>query len=129
MRYAERLDVGGEFLWLHPQILNRFNNSNWKCFCCCIWFNCSSLGARLCAPFWLWRAHLPRISVRPDEAEAAVARLREMNPEVARAVVPAIPPEWEVSPAAKDALMELLWRRAGLVADRILGQLPFGLAA
>jgi hypothetical protein len=48
--------------------------------------------------------------------DAAVSRLREMTKELAIAVVPPIPPEWEVTPVATDALIELIYRRASLVA-------------
>jgi hypothetical protein len=67
--------------------------------------------------------------LRRDAAEAAAARLSEMSHDVATAVIPAISPEWQVSPAAQVAMMELVSRRAALVADRILDQLPFGLGA
>jgi hypothetical protein len=63
--------------------------------------------------------------LRREVAEAAVARLREMNMDEARRVIPEIPAEWQVSPAAQDAMLELVSRRAGLVADRILDQLSY----
>jgi hypothetical protein len=63
--------------------------------------------------------------LRRGMADDSVARLREMNRDVAREVIPAVAREWEVPAVAWDAMVELVSRRAGLVADRILSQLPF----
>ncbi len=49
-----------------------------------------------------------------------MARLREVTQEVVRPMVESIPDEWEVEPPAKNALEELLVRRAHFVADTIL---------
>ncbi|HZL25222.1 MAG TPA: HipA family kinase [Acidobacteriaceae bacterium] len=47
------------------------------------------------------------------------ARLREMDTATAEAMIATVPREWEVSPEARMAWAELIYRRAGFVADNV----------
>jgi len=49
------------------------------------------------------------------------SRLREMDAATAEAMIETVPKEWEVSPEARRAWAELIYRRAGFVADNIRG--------
>ncbi len=52
---------------------------------------------------------------------AAVQNLRAIRPEEVRSIVESIPAEWDVSRAAREALMELIVRRAAFVSEYIEG--------
>jgi hypothetical protein len=51
--------------------------------------------------------------------EQSVSRLREISAELAREVVDSVPMQWEVSKEARNAWSELIYRRAGFVADHV----------
>jgi hypothetical protein len=42
-----------------------------------------------------------------------------MNPATAEEMIGTVPREWEVSPVARKAWAELIYRRAGFVADNV----------
>ncbi len=58
--------------------------------------------------------------VRQDDVELAVGRLREVTQEMVHPMVESIPDEWDVEARVKNALEELVVRRAHFVADAIL---------
>lgn len=60
-----------------------------------------------------------RNRLREDTIESCTARLREMDLETARAVIGTVPNEWDVSNEARSAWAELIYRRAGFVADNV----------
>ncbi len=51
--------------------------------------------------------------------ESCASRLREMGAEIARAIVETVPREWDVNDEARLAWIELIYRRAGYVADNL----------
>lgn len=57
--------------------------------------------------------------IREDLVRAAAERLGTLDPTVVRGIVDSIPPEWDVSPAARTALAELIVRRAAFVRDTV----------
>ena len=52
--------------------------------------------------------------------ESCASRLREMDAETAGAIVETVPREWDVSGEARQAWVELIYRRAAFVADNLL---------
>jgi hypothetical protein len=64
----------------------------------------------------------PEFSTFLDRAvvQRSVNRLREVSRDGLEEIVRSIPREWDVSPAARDALVTLLLGRAGFVADHIM---------
>jgi hypothetical protein len=58
--------------------------------------------------------------VRQQEIAAAIDRLRKLDRAWVTAVVDTIPADWDVSAASGKALAELIVRRAGFVADRVM---------
>jgi hypothetical protein len=61
-----------------------------------------------------------REKLREDIIEVCAARLKEMDIATARAMIATVPTEWEVSNEAREAWAELIYRRAGFVADNAL---------
>ncbi|WP_166822573.1 HipA family kinase [Thalassoroseus pseudoceratinae] len=59
--------------------------------------------------------------VLQEDVEAAIAKLNELNVETVRPIAEDLPNEWEVDDRAKDALIDLIVRRADFVAGIILG--------
>lgn len=57
--------------------------------------------------------------LRGDIMNASVERLREMDRATAEAMIATVPKEWEVTPEARKAWAELIYRRAGFVADHV----------
>lgn len=62
-----------------------------------------------------------RDRLREDIIINCVTRLREMDAATAEAMIDTVPKEWQVSPEARKAWSELIYRRAGFVADNIRG--------
>ena len=60
-----------------------------------------------------------REKLREDIITACAARLREMDAATAEAMVDTVPKQWEVSNAARKAWSDLIYRRAGFVADNV----------
>ena len=58
--------------------------------------------------------------VRQRAVEDAIARLRDVRLDKIEGIVDSIPPEWDVSTAARRALKELIVGRAAFVAETIL---------
>src|SRR5207249_10035864 len=56
-----------------------------------------------------------------DVMRSAVRTLRAIPPAEIRAIVESIPSAWDVSRAARDALADLILRRAAFVADHVEG--------
>ena len=54
-----------------------------------------------------------------DITDQCAVRLQEMEPDTARAMIETVPTEWDVSKEAREAWAELIYRRAGFVADNI----------
>lgn len=61
-----------------------------------------------------------REKLREDIVDVCAARLKEMDIATARAMIATVPTEWEVSKEAREAWAELIYRRAGFVADNVL---------
>jgi hypothetical protein len=61
--------------------------------------------------------------VRQQDVEAGISRLGEVTKQVAEEIVRSIPPDWEVKEGARDALTELICRRAEFVAENILAKI------
>lgn len=61
-----------------------------------------------------------RNRLRQGIITSSAARLREMDAVTARAIVETVPREWEVTPEARTAWSELIYRRAGFVADNVV---------
>jgi len=57
--------------------------------------------------------------LREDIIGACATRLREMDAGTAKAMVGTVPREWDVSSEARSAWSELIFRRAGFVADNV----------
>lgn len=62
-----------------------------------------------------------RERLRGDTITQCESRLREMDVEIANAMIATIPREWEVSAEARCAWSDLIYRRAAFVADNIAG--------
>jgi len=60
-----------------------------------------------------------RGKLREDMIVDCVARLKEMDLATAQAIIETVPTEWEVSKEARNAWGELIYRRAGFVADNV----------
>ena len=60
-----------------------------------------------------------RGKLREDMIIDCATRLREMDAATAKAMIGTVPREWEVSNAAREAWAELIYRRAGFVADNV----------
>jgi hypothetical protein len=60
-----------------------------------------------------------RQKLRQDIIMDCAARLREMDVETAAAIIATVPEEWEVSEAAREAWGDLIYRRAGFVAENV----------
>ncbi len=61
--------------------------------------------------------------VKQEIMVATAARLRQMSESAARRIISLIPREWDVPPAARDALAELVYGRARWLADTITDRL------
>ncbi len=61
-----------------------------------------------------------RVKLREDMIDVCAARLKEMDISTARAMIATVPTEWEVAKEAREAWAELIYRRAGFVADNVL---------
>lgn len=57
--------------------------------------------------------------LREDIVIECVARLREMDTATAAEIIGTVPNQWEVPPEAREAWSNLVYRRAGFVADNI----------
>ncbi|MCE9528295.1 MAG: hypothetical protein K8R36_19810 [Planctomycetales bacterium] len=57
--------------------------------------------------------------LREDMIISCVARLRQMDAATADAMIATVPKEWEVLQEARKAWSELIYRRAGFVADNV----------
>ena len=60
-----------------------------------------------------------REKLREDIIELCTARLKEMDLATAHAMIETVPTEWAVSRETREAWAELIYRRAGFVADNI----------
>jgi hypothetical protein len=60
--------------------------------------------------------------VRQQDVEAAISRLHHVTRRAVSGIVASIPRDWEVKGAARDALVELICRRAEYVAGNVLAQ-------
>jgi hypothetical protein len=60
--------------------------------------------------------------VRQQDVEAAISRLHQVTRQVVSGMVASIPRDWEVEEAARDALIELICRRAEFVAENVVAQ-------
>lgn len=60
-----------------------------------------------------------RNRLREDIIDECATRLSQMDAETAEAVVGTVPPEWDVPREARRAWSELIFRRAGFVADNV----------
>lgn len=60
-----------------------------------------------------------REKLREPIITGCASRLREMDSATAAAMIETVPKEWEVSPEARRAWAELIYRRAGFVADNV----------
>jgi hypothetical protein len=60
-----------------------------------------------------------RNRLREDIISGCATRLREMDAEIAEAMVGTVPREWDVPSEARRAWSELIFRRAGFVADNV----------
>src|SRR5262249_31910424 len=60
-----------------------------------------------------------RDRLRPELLELFAARLREMDVATAAAMIDTVPREWDVTKDARTAWAELIYRRAGFVADNV----------
>jgi len=68
--------------------------------------------------YGLFPGFMPK--VRQDEVEAGIVRLKELDQTVVDEIVATIPADWEVSEGARNALKELICRRASYVAENML---------
>jgi hypothetical protein len=60
-----------------------------------------------------------REKLRVDIIERCAARLKEMDIATAHAMIATVPTDWEVSNEAREAWTELIYRRAGFVAENV----------
>lgn len=60
-----------------------------------------------------------REKLREDTLISCTSRLRAMDTATAEAMIETVPTEWEVSAEARRAWAELIYRRAGFVADNV----------
>ena len=60
-----------------------------------------------------------RGSLREDIIVECAARLREMDAATAEEMIGTVPTEWDVSPSARKAWADLIFRRASVVADNV----------
>jgi hypothetical protein len=68
--------------------------------------------------YGLFPGFIPK--VRQNEVETALGRLHQLREATVKECVAKIPPDWEVAAGAREALIELIVRRATFVADTIL---------
>jgi len=61
-----------------------------------------------------------REKLREDMIDACAARLKEMDIATARGMIATVPNEWGVPKEAREAWAELIYRRAGFVANNVL---------
>lgn len=67
--------------------------------------------------YGLFSEFQPRL--KPDIIDSSAERLKEMDLGTARAMIETVPAEWEVSEETREAWAELIYRRAGFVADNV----------
>lgn len=60
-----------------------------------------------------------RKKLREDIIDDCATRLRELDAATAEAIIETVPAEWDVTNAARKAWSELIYRRAGFVADNV----------
>ena len=60
-----------------------------------------------------------RGGLREDIITACIARLRQMDAATTEEIIGTVPKQWDVSPEIRKAWAELIYRRAGFVADNI----------
>jgi hypothetical protein len=61
--------------------------------------------------------------VRQQDVEAAISRINEVTKQTVSGIVATIPADWEVKKGARDALIELICRRAEFVAENFPSQI------
>ena len=61
--------------------------------------------------------------IRQVDVENAIDDLSQLDVNVVREIVELIPNEWEVEPAARDALVNLICQRASFVAETVLNRI------
>jgi hypothetical protein len=61
--------------------------------------------------------------VQRKDVEAGLGRLRQLEEQTVAEFVESIPAEWQVSAVARQALLEMIYRRAGFVAESMLAAL------